>query len=131
MVIVITYKYTIVMKKLAKTYKLRAECVADVISFLSFTHPDMEFPTGMYFSKFKMSELPIPHGGSPLLHTDVELEFTTHLDLQTIRCIIEELTDVSGAMLDTLNVKKDYTGERWYFDYVREKKAESESLTGL
>lgn len=79
------------------TYKLRAEGVGDVTRFLHATAGQL--------SKFTMQTT----GHGP----DVTLEFTTNAKQADIQKALAVLSD-SHVMMQTLALKRDYTGERFF-----------------
>lgn len=79
-----------------KTYKCRAEVVQDVLGIL-YLAPQLFYD----FSVKRMGEY-IP---------DVEFEFTSGYNLNQIAELFFKIPD-THVMIDTLELKENYTGER-------------------
>ncbi|MBP7507444.1 MAG: hypothetical protein KA807_06475 [Prolixibacteraceae bacterium] len=78
-------------------YKLRAECLDDVLLFIH------RIPTNMSEMKIlQVGQLP-----------DVEFEFKTTLTLDEILAILSKQVD-SHVMMETLRPFDEYTGERYF-----------------
>lgn len=80
-----------------KKYKLRAECMSDVIDFLIEIQSQLKS-----FTVTKDNELP-----------DCELEFETELELDEIIFTLQDLED-SHVMYQSCNYLGRYTGLRNY-----------------
>jgi hypothetical protein len=84
------------MKKVM-TYKMRAECNADLGRFLTEVAVD-----SFKADRVKIKDLVLP---------DVIAEFTSTLSLEQIRQAISGIED-GHVMLETVNTAAEYTGER-------------------
>ena len=77
-----------------KSYKLRAECLPDIIQFINKTH-------------FHIDNIILDKD-----FTDVELEFTSCFDINYLKQILEIRIEDSHVMQETLQLIENYTGER-------------------
>ncbi|CAK7994671.1 Hypothetical protein POVR1_LOCUS195 [uncultured virus] len=84
-------------------YAFRAECLPDVVAFLTQIKTPQGIPRCFTFE----IEPPFP---------DAEVTFESRMSLIEIRELMETIPD-SHVMIETLNYQKDYTGERYYDDY--------------
>ena len=73
-------------------FALRAECLPDVLKFMETVN----------FSEYTIKSKFPP---------DVELEFKSDRSLDEIKSVLKTIPD-SHVMLETVNLKKDYTGKR-------------------
>jgi len=76
-------------------YKLRAECLQDVVNFIEKIH------FNLFSFNIKKDEK----------YPDVDFEFETDLVLDEIILNLKDIED-SHVMYQTVNLFKDYTGER-------------------
>ncbi len=79
-----------------KTYKLRAECIGDVLTFIEKTSTNTQRVLVERYYFFP----------------DVECEFETDLKLEEILLVLKTIPD-SQIMIDTLKTLSEYTGERF------------------
>lgn len=85
-----------------RTYKLRAECLLDVEKLMHLL-----FKRKCVLGQFIITPTYIEDIRLP----DVELEFSTSLDLKTLHEMAGKITD-GHVMLETLELKENYTGAR-------------------
>lgn len=79
------------------TYKMRAECIADLTSFLE------KVPVESFSAKhMKIQDVILP---------DLVIEFSSPLKLTEIRNAMAEIID-GHVMLETVALASEYTGER-------------------
>lgn len=86
----------------ATYYKLRAECLHDVVEFVGSLYR-IDYTT----LDFMVSPLVVDGRRLP----DVELIFRTELSLNTLKEVLKNQSD-SHVMLETINPVELYTGER-------------------
>ena len=96
----IAYSIAFRCGSVSKEYKLRAECLADVHKFMEQVHFQGR---GAFCYGYKVFGLE--------LAPDVVLEFKSDHSLDEIKDILKSIPD-SHVMLETVALKKDYTGER-------------------
>lgn len=79
------------------TYKMRAECTADLTRFLE------QVPVESFSAKhFKIQDVTLP---------DLVIEFSSPWQLAQIRAAMAEIID-GHVMLETVALASEYTGER-------------------
>ena len=81
------------------SYRFRAECTGDVITFMSSLR-------WLPIKKFSMDVSEPP---------DVEVSLVTTLTLETLREILSKIED-GHVMLESLDYEDGYTGDRYYFE---------------
>ena len=87
-------------------FKLRAECIYDVIQFIRSRKIK-----NIWYVKIEQQEVLFP---------DVDFEFNTRMSLKEILIILSKIPD-SHVMMDTINPIEKYTGKRRRVDWENEK----------